>query len=771
VLLYINEEIGHDTHHGNSESIYRLISKNPATQELSSWNNPQIAEFLEERIPEINASASYTRARFEMDHITDNEGFYYADPRITDIFSFNFIEGNAKKIKEDPFAVMVSKSFAEMHFKATSVVGQTIELAKEEDRATYTVGAVFVDFPRKSTFRPTLVLQNYSSKRYRDIIKPEQLGYRGYQSYFKLQENASVPEVTETMNRVYKSMPQSFNWTFSLQPLENVHLYSQGINGQVEKGSIKKVMMYAVIGALILLMSLMNFLLLYTSITKQRFKEIAIRKINGLQGGGLLRMFLVESLIISLVSTLVALFLMYLSIPFFNRYTNSNLRFSFAQDYGFLLSAISLVLVISYISGFYLHRFINNMNSIDVLDRNQMLKTKNFFFGDSAVLFQITIVCAMLTFSIGYYMQLDFMMDSGKGFDSDNVLVLKRRNWDSKVFENEVKNYPFIEAVSRGNVLPLYGSSQIYDISLKEGAASSVPMELMRVDDDYIPLYRIKLLQGRNFSNEYASDVTGRSLIINKSAQRMLNLKNPIEAHTNQGKIIGVVEDFKFESFHKTLRPLFFRMPETTENAEFNSMIQNYGDLMIRFVDGAKEKAINTINKILEDQNINIISNPNELTDPGDRDQTYVLFDTEYNASLEDKIYGSEKTLQKVILSLTIISIFITLFGLVGMSMFEVGRKTKEIAIRKVNGATTKQILILLNKGFTKWIVVGPILAIPISYFALKKWLEGFAYKTTMSWWIFALAGLTALVIALLTVSWQSFKAAVANPVDSLRDE
>ncbi len=239
-------------------------------------------------------------------------------------------------------------------------------------------------------------------------------------------------------------------------------------------------------------------------------------------------------------------------------------------------------------------------------------------------------------------------------------------------------------------------------------------MELMRVDESYIPLYNIRLLQGRNFSNEYASDKIGQSLIINESALKMLNLKNPIGTQTNEGVIIGIVHDFKFESFHKTLRPLFFRMPETTKYPEMNKMIRNFGDLMIRYREGEKENAINTVETILENQNINFISDYSELTNPRDREQTYVVFDREYNANLEDKIYGNEKTLQKVIICLTLISIFITVFGLIGMSLFKVGQKTKEIAIRKVNGATTKQILLLLNKGFTKWILAGLILAVPI---------------------------------------------------------
>src|SRR5690606_34602863 len=206
---------------------------------------------------------------------------------------------------------------------------------------------------------------------------------------------------------------------------------------------------------------------------------------------------------------------------------------------------------------------------------------------------------------------------------------------------------PFIEAVSRGKVIPLSGSSQIYDINLKDSPSSSVPMELMRIDQSYIPLYEINLLKGRNFSHDYTSDISGQSLIINESSRKLLNLENPIGVQTNEGVIIGVVQDFKFESFHKALRPLFFRMPETTENAFLKNMIENYGELMIRYTEGGKEKAVNTVRAILEAQNINFISDFSELTNPGDREQSYVIFDREYYTNLEDKIYGNEKTLQK----------------------------------------------------------------------------------------------------------------------------
>lgn len=770
VLLYINEEVGFDRHHRSHENIYRLISNESARQEFSSLNNPQIAKLLDEQIPEIVASTSYTPANFTKGDFADSEGFYYADPAIIDIFTFNFISGNVKQFKKDIYTTIVSETFAKTHFEGTSVVGRTIELGKEDDRATFTISAVFEDFPRKSTFRPTAVLQNYSSPRYRKHIKPEQLGYRGYQSYFKLDKNASIPELTKTMNRVYKTMPDSFNWAFSLQPLEKVHLYSQGITGQPEIGSIKKVMTYAIIGALILIMSLMNFLLLYTSITKQRFKEIAIRKINGLEGRGLLNMFFAESLIISIACALIAFVLMFLFIPSFNSYTNSDLKFDFTGDYKFILYAMSVVLFISSISGLYFHNFIKNLKSVDILNRNKQLRTNNFFFGDSAVLVQLTLVCSMLTFSIGYYVQLDFMLDSGKGFDSDNVLVLRRQNWNPEVFEKEILKYPYIEAVSRGNVLPLYGSSQIFDISLNDSPSSSIPTELMRVDEDYIPLYNIKILQGRNFSNKYASDKSGQSIIINESALKMLNVKQPIGSQTSEGVIIGVVQDFKFESFHKELRPLFFRMPETTEYPEFNEMLTNYGDLIIRYGEGERENAIGIVEKVLENQSVNLISDNSELINPRDREQAYVMFDPEYSANLEDRIYGSEKTLQKVVMCLTLISIIITLFGLVGMSLFKVGQKTKEIAIRKVNGATTRQILILLNKGFAKWIFVGLLLAIPISYFALNRWLQDFAYKSPIYWWFFVLGSLLVLLVSILVVSLQSYRASVAAPVKALRN-
>ena len=198
-------------------------------------------------------------------------------------------------------------------------------------------------------------------------------------------------------------------------------------------------------------------------------------------------------------------------------------------------------------------------------------------------------------------------------------------------------------------------------------------------------------------------------------------------------------------------------------------MLRNDGDLMIRYSEGEKENTIRTVETILENQNINFISDYSELANPRDREQTYVLFDREYYTNLEDKIYGNEKTLQKVIICLTLISIFITIFGLVGMSLFKAGQKTKEIAIRKVNGATTRQILILLNKGFVRWILVGLVLAVPLSYFALNRWLQGFAYKSPMYWWFFALGGLMVLLVAILVVSFQSYRASTANPVNTLR--
>ncbi|UNY98580.1 ABC transporter permease [Zhouia spongiae] len=759
-LLYVTEETGYDLYHKRHENVFRVLNK--TTQDgLQSINNPKIVQVFQDQVPEIIQSATYFEGFFSIAGTKDPERWFYADPEIVDVFTFNRISGNLNILKENPKTVLVSKQFALKHFKKASVVGEVLTIETHDRKQEFTIGAVYEDFPRKSTIAPDLIVPNSNSFAYKSMMEPQNYGSKRGQAYILIDKRAAIETVVEKMNKVYKAQPKIFDETYDLQPLVDVHLFSENIEGP-SSGSLKRVIIYAVIGILILIISITNFLLLYTAIIKRRMKEFAVRKINGLRASGVLKIFLLESLTISIISAVTAVLLMKLVLPFFNDFSDSNLILSGNINYAFFCYAIAIVLMVTILAALYFNYYLIRFNAIEIIKESKLKKRKSFLLKNSTMFIQLVIVVILLAFSLVYYKQLDFMINSGKGFSVDNTLMIKKLNWDASHFKEEIRKYPVIKNVSEGTILPLHDGSARYSVALNKSPSKQVSMERFEVDVNYIPLYNIKLKAGRNFSKTFTTDTNGENIIVNGPAIKFLGITdNPINKETSQGTIIGVVDDFKFESLYNTLRPLFFKIPQS---------YSEYGGVIIKYEKGKRKEAVELINDLLSKEEVNVIKDKRRVNTMV-RGQENVVFDPDYYETLINDIYSKDRILQRSILALAVIAVFITILGLIGMSLFKSEQRTKEIGIRKVNGATINEIMVMLNKDFIKWVGIAFVIACPIAYYAMIEWLENFAYKTGLSWWVFALAGLCTLVIALLTVSWQTYRAATRNPVESLRDE
>ena len=744
-LLYVTEETGYDTFHENSKDIYRLLTKEINSEEIASPNTTaHIGKELQEEIPEIKNVIRYQNAYSRINGLFERGGIY-ADPELFDAFTFDIIVGHIESFKDDVFAIVISEEFALREFGTTDVIGKSIELERE-DKIKYTVRAVYKNFPKKSTLKPSFVLP------IKNQIKEKIPGVKisSFKTFLLLEKNSNHNATADkVLNKGYK-----------LMPLEDIHLHSDG--------AIKVLLSYALIGVLILLISLLNFLLLYTAITQRRFKEFAIRKVNGLSELGLLKMFMIESIIISFLAAILAILLVGLILPFFNSFTKSNIEFSWFSNAPFFMYAIGLVIVVALLSGYKLYHYLNTYNAIEFIGKIKTSKKTNFFLKNNGLALQLIIVSFMLIFSLGYYKQLDFILTSDKGYKPQHVFVIGGLAINTEIFKEEAKKHPEILEVAMGQAIPDPTGSSISRIHRMDSPSEIVEMELFNVDYNYIPLYGITITDGRNFSNEFMTDKTD-AIILNETAVKLLNLENPVGIKTNVGTIIGVVKDFNFEALHKSIRPSIFKV--VMENTS--------SKLVISYKPEAKEKTITIIKTLIGTQNEHLRNILNPTYSDAEMINVYgsmekarkQIFDPNYMDSVNERFYEKEKTLQKTILLLTTIAMFITILGLIGMSLFKTQQKTKEIGIRKVNGATVTEIMFMLNKDFIKWVIIAFVIACPIAYFAMHKWLENFAYKTSLSWWVFALAGVMTLVIALVTVSWQTYRAATRNPVESLRDE
>ncbi|MBJ7879614.1 ABC transporter permease [Gelidibacter salicanalis] len=758
-LLSVTEHTGYDTHHENSKQIHRLLLQNSFDNEKTRTINLALTHRFKEDIPEINNMfvfhLNYLRVQ---DSIVEPE-MIGASPEIFDVLSFDIIEGGVHSFNTELKTIVISESTALKHFGETPVVGKTIAVisdnffGQEADYGTnaeYTIVAVFKDFPKKSFFKPTLIIPIENSKRYHS---EKEMIYQGggYQTFLSLANNTSAKKVVDKINEIGKEIDEKYDGkgtVYSLQAIADIHLFSDDVN-EIRTGSIKEVLFYVIIGTLVLTISLLNFLLLYTAVTKRRFKELSIHKVHGLNKSGLLKLFLFEAMSISVVSAGIAVFLMKLAIPVFNEFTNSKLEFNSADNYGFIIYGIVLIVFIAMLTGAYFAFYVWRHNTIETLSGSTSKKGHNFFLKNDAVVVQIGIVAFMLIFSIGFYKQLDYMINSDKGYNPNNLIAFSIPKSKTAVIKEGLLRYPLIDSVTIGQTLSLpNGLTQTMIIKVN-GVPKAVKLDANEVDSNYIPIYQLELIKGQNFTEAYKRD----DVIINEAAVKHLGLgDDPLGENQFVGNVIGVLKDFHFSSFHKVIEPYIFLRKD--ESAQTSSKFESLENITIKYRNGDYKEVVQIINKIKEENNLSVKWDP-----PSDL------------SSLYEKSYQNEKTFQKAILILTALAIFITILGLIGMSLFKTQQKTKEIGIRKVNGATVTEIMLMLNKDFIKWVVIAFVIACPIAYYAMRKWLENFAYKTSLSWWVFALAGVFTLVIALVTVSWQTYRAATRNPVESLRDE
>ncbi|WP_186754013.1 ABC transporter permease [Echinicola salinicaeni] len=757
-LLMVTHHTGFDTFHKNYKNIYRVLTIPSADkQQVSAITNPLEIEEMAEEFPEIKGYVRLQPSQLKINDAVDYNGCYYADSSVVDVFSFELLFGAFDRFKKDPNTVIVSESFASKYFvKEKDVVGKQLEISSlygEQEGKKMTIVAVFEDLPIKSTFRPNILLPISNSDDFQLYRSPEQRGARFLTSYLTLREGSDWEGLEKKMNEGEQEWYKS---TYKLQPLEKVHLYSEGIAGSQSTKSIKGVLLYSGIGMLALLVSLLNFMLLYSAISERSIKNMALRKVMGMENRDTLKMIFAESLLMCFMAAAFGFLILKSTLPYFNGHLQDQLVLSMKENWSFFVGSIILVFMIAALSSLYFYRYVSRHQVVEVLEK-QASQRHNLFFGNGVILAQLVIVTAMLVFSFAYYKQLGFMMNQGKGFNTDNLLTVYKYNQSLDEVQKGLFNLPEVLAVSASQVLPIHGSSQKSIIKLKDQPSKEYALEYMNVDESFISLYDIELKKGRNFSKEFSTDLK-ESLIINEAAAKFMELDDPIGVETNIGRVIGVVDDFKFETFKKELRPLFLRMEDISKAN---------GSITIKYKEGRKTVTAEQVKHYLESNQIFVASTISDFKDH----PKGVLINSNYVNDIMERMYGDEKTLQKVVSFFTLMAILISLMGIVGMFLYKTERRAKEIGIRKVNGASVKEILLMLNGDFAKWIVLAFVIACPVAYYVTQKWLENFAYKTTLDWWIFGLAGLLTLIVALLTVSGLSYRAAITNPVNVLKDE
>ena len=755
ILLWVNHERSYDQFHEKAAQTYRLTS-GVSEDFVAATTPPPLGEELTTKIPGIK---DYLRLTHRVDHLFEYEGKkfeekegFYADANFLSFFSFTVLKGDPATALQNPDAILLTEKMAIKYFGSTDVVGKTLT---RDNQAALTVSAVLADLPSNSHLQFDYILPIAALKEGDWKYPSQNWGNFIYYTYLQLDEQFTptadaLASLTADIARQYRTHVDGVisKTTFELQPLSAIHLHSQ--NYQVEvavHGHHQYVSTLSLVGLFILIVACINFMNLSTARSARRAREVGLRKVVGAERKQLILQFLGESLFITSLSVIIAVALVMLLLPVFGMLVGKNLSISFFNSQlGW--SLLGMVIFTGLFAGSYPAFYLSSFQPLLVLKGIlTSQRSSHRLFRNGLVVLQFVVSIFLLVGTIVIYKQLEFIKNRDNGFDQSNLLYVamsgeiwgKQETWKNALAANPLTNNFTITDALPSNL----GSGTIdYWWEGKDPNAELV-VPMMDVDGDFIPVFGIELLAGRTFSKHY-NDST--SYMINESMAAVMGLTpeeavgKPFAVWRKKGNIVGVVKDFNFKPVNQSVGPLMLQYNEWGGMAVIRTQPEKLQATL------AAVKAINT-----------------ELNP--DYPFNYGFFDEELA-----RLYESEQRLSKLFAVFAGLGIFISCLGLYGLSAFMAEQRFKEIGIRKVLGSSTLDIIMLLSKSFIGLLALAILVAIPIAWYGAVKWLNGFAYRIDMSVWIAVLASTIALIIAVLTIGYESVKAALANPTKSLRD-
>lgn len=773
IALFIQDELSYDKHYTNGDSIYRVvISFNDPGNTWKGVSLPApIKEVLESDFPEVekagrlivfdwfdNGNNQFRPA----DKIQNSyeEAFVYADPEMLEMLEIPMVYGERSKALSEPNTIVISKRKSEKYFPNQNPVGQTIIL-NENNSNPYKIGGVMENFPTNSHLQYDFLL----TLKEKEFWPGSQSGWNVnvYQSYVKLKQGSDPIDLEKKLlsirdNHIVATLEKEGNkWaeeakkylSFQLQPIKDIYLRSDIIVDDLAHGDIKIVWLFGVIAGFILIMACINFINLSTAKSANRAKEIGLRKVVGSQRIGLIGQFMTESLVFSLISFVIGVLLAWILLPYFNLLSDKTLVFPWFALWLLPVFIIS-VSITGIMAGLYPSIYLSAFRPIEVLKGSFSKGNKSSKLRSGMVVFQFTtsivlIICTYIT-----YNQMEFILNTKIGYDKEQVVLIQGANTlgeKSYTFKNELLQLSEVSNVTQNDYLPILGTKRDGRQFWKDGRSKidkGVGGQYWRVDEDYINTLGIKLLNGRNFSSEMATDSS--AIIINQKMANELGLNNPIGERIMMSwgsyDVIGVVENFHFESMKGDVTPLAMLLADHTGSIV---SIKLESENMVRTL----ESISNLWNQFMPNQPIR-----------------YTFLDDAYA-----KMYSDIRRTGDIFTAFAMLAIIVACLGLFGLSAFMVEQRNKEISIRKVLGASFVNIFNLLTFNFLKLVLIALFVAIPIGWYIMNKWLQDYANRIEITWVAFVIAGIIAVLIALISISSESLKAAIANPVKSLRSD
>lgn len=758
IFLYVKHELSYDRFHTKADRIYRVVTdiKTPTeTMNIGVTSAPMPA-YMKTDFPEVEDMVRLDDAglliqRGEQTFQEDESMF--VDSTFFRVFDFPLLQGNPNTALITPFSIVLTEDAAKRYFGDEDPMGQRLRMEGEYD---LTVTGVMPNVPENSNFTFDVLLSLSTRLEKLNPDRAEQWGNFSYESYVLLSENTNPSELESKLPAFLKNYisdqdrDEGMTYTLFLEPLSDVYFSDRGAP---QTGSLTNIKIFSVIAAFILLIACINFMNLATARATERAKEVGVRKVVGAMRRQLIGQFLCESLLLSVLAFAIALLAGELLLPAFNQLAGKTVASSIFQHPYYLPLFGVVALAVGLLAGLYPALVLSGFKSVAILKGRFSSSQRGVWLRRVLVVTQFAISMILIVGTAVVYTQLDYMRNQALGFKKDQMLVIDFR-FDGEVqqkietFKQQLGNNPKVQSVSASSSVPGENNNGAFsEIENPAGDMQASNVNLFYVDHDFLTQYQMPLAAGRAFSRDFATDTA--ALIVNEALVRSYGYASPEDIIGKrfsqwgvEGDIIGVVKDYHFRSLQQAIEPMTIRLEPTR----------------VRFL------------------SLNIASDdmPSTVAALGQQWQSlapqrpfnYFFLDQAF-----DQQYRAEVRFGELFIYFAGLAIFIACLGLLGLISYTIVQRTQEIGIRKVLGASESSIVRLLSKDFLALVLVAFVVAVPVAWYALDQWLADFAYRVAMPWWIFALAGLLATVIAMLTVSFQSVRAATANPVDSLRSE
>ncbi len=749
ICFWVNDEFSFDKFHKKDSQLFQIMTRSQADNgdDYSEVTSCILAENLAEELPEIEYAVPVSTPenrkyllsfRNKMIKAT----ILYAGKDYFNIFSYNLIGGNENQVLSDINNIVISEEIAMKLFNTTeNVVGKTIDF---DHRAKFHISGIFKNVPSNSSTQfdcvlplQVMIAQNPSINTW---------GHNYFNTYLILKKGTNIDQFNKKATRLLQYKTNDNSSAIFIKPYSDQYLYAKYVNGVKSGGRIEYVKLFSFIALFILLIACINFMNLSTAKASGRVKEIGIKKAIGANQKSLIFQFLGESMLMTFLSLLVAIVLVIFFLPQFNEITGKHIPLHF--DRKIVLFILGITLFTGFISGSYPALYLSGFNPVTKL-KGKLTNSKNeVSVRKLLVVFQFIISLILIVCVLVVYKQIKYTQTKNLGYNKDNIIYFEK---EGRITENlddflsEVKKIPGIVNASSIS-WNLVGNQGATDGVNWKGKSPSdkIYFYLAYINYDLIETLGINMKEGRTFSKSFGSDHS--KIIFNETAVKTMGLKNPVGEVINlwgdDKEIIGVTKDFYFQSLHEEVEPSFFLLYP-----------KNNSQILVKIKAGTEKETVRRLKEFYQKYNPGF---------PFD----FKFLDQDYQA-----LYVGEKRVSILSRYFAGLAILLSCLGLFGLAAFTAESKIKEIGIRKVNGAKVNDLMAMLNNDFIKWVIMAFAIACPVSWFVMHKWIQNFAYHTALSWWIFAAAGAIAMIIALLTVSIQSYRAATRNPVESLRYE